>query len=36
MSLSTDNQELENLVESEPDFAEELAQFLDEHDYDMP
>jgi len=36
MSLSTENQELENLVESETDFAEELAQFLDEHDYDMP
>lgn len=36
MSLSTDNQELENLVESETDFAEELAQFMDEHDYDMP
>lgn len=36
MSLSTENHELENLVEPDADYAEELAQLLDEHDYDLP
>jgi small subunit ribosomal protein S1 len=36
MSLSTENHELENLVEPEADYSEELAQLLDEHDYDLP
>lgn len=36
MSISTENHELDNLAEPDADFSQELAQLLEEHDYDLP
>jgi small subunit ribosomal protein S1 len=36
MSISTENHDLDNLAEPEADFSEELAQLLEQHDYDLP
>ncbi len=36
MSLSTENHDLENLIDEDLDFSQDLAQLLDEHDYDVP
>lgn len=36
MSISTENHDLDNLAEPDADFSEELAQLLEEHDYDLP
>ncbi len=36
MALSTDNQDLEDIIEEDSEFSEDLAELLDEHDYDVP
>ena len=36
MNFPTDENELDDLIEDNPDMTEDLAQLLDEHDYDVP
>jgi small subunit ribosomal protein S1 len=36
MALSTDNQDLEDIIEDDTEFSQDLAELLDEHDYDIP
>ena len=36
MNPPTDQNELDDLIEENPEMTEDLAQLLDEHDYDIP